>query len=398
MALYDQPHQFTPLLPSEAKIGPLLERASELVRSAGAASQMHVPVALRKLLRSMNSYYSNKIEGQHTRPAEIERALRRDFSANSDLARRQRLAISHIEAEEQLEAEYLGAEGLEQLWRVDALCSVHRELFGRLPPEDLADENGNRFEPGALRQRDVEVGMHVAPAHASVPAFIASWGQTYSHVRQGEMTVVAIAASHHRLAWIHPFPDGNGRVSRLHTHLALHSLGYLGGIWSPLRGFARTHEQYYQTLAHADEPRMGDLDGRGNLSERALMEWITYVLDVCIDQCRFMQESLQMGTMLERIRTCLVVEELRSTGVRQEAAYPLHYLLQTGGELDRGAFVGMMSGMGDRTARAVLSSLINRGLLESDSPRGKVRFGVPHHALRFYFPSLWPEAEAEAEA
>jgi hypothetical protein len=25
-----------------------------------------------------------------------------------------------------------------------------------------------------------------------------------------------------------------------------------------------------------------------------------------------------------------------------------------------------------------------------------VRFGVPQHALRFYFPRLWPEAEAGA--
>ena len=50
------------------------------------------------------------------------------------------------------------------------------------------------------------------------------------------------------------------------------------------RGFARTVDRYYALLAAADEPRRGDLDGRGNLSEAALVDWIDYVADVCLDQ------------------------------------------------------------------------------------------------------------------
>ena len=38
----------------------------------------------------MNSYYTNRIEGQHTLPVEIEQALRNDYSADADKARRQR--------------------------------------------------------------------------------------------------------------------------------------------------------------------------------------------------------------------------------------------------------------------------------------------------------------------
>ncbi len=37
-------------------------------------------------------------------------------------------------------------------------------------------------------------------------------------------------------------------------------------------------------------------------------------------------------------------------------------------------------------------------LLKSDTPQDKLRFGLPLHALRFYFPALWPEAEADADA
>lgn len=31
----------------------------------------------------------------------------------------------------------------------------------------------------------------------------------------------------------------------------------------------------------------------------------------------------------------------------------------------------------------------------TDSSYGSVRFAIPHHALRFYFPALWPEAEQD---
>ncbi|MBB6578829.1 hypothetical protein HNP33_002931 [Comamonas odontotermitis] len=53
-------------------------------------------------------------------------------------------------------------------------------------------------------------------------------------------------------------------------------------------------------------------------------------------------------------------------------------------------------GLGDRMATDALGALIKRGLLKSDSSQGKVRFGMPQHALRFLFPKLWPEAEVDA--
>ena len=129
------------------------------------------------------------------------------------------------------------------------------------------------MEPGQLRCKEVSVGLHIAPAAASVPVFIERWASRYGHVRRGEAALVAMACAHQRLGWIHPFMDGNGRVMRLHTHTLLSSLGYTNGLWSPLRGFARGQERYYALLADADRARRGDLDGRGNLSELALIAW-----------------------------------------------------------------------------------------------------------------------------
>ena len=398
--LYDQPSQMEPLLPGEFKIAPLLERASDLIRNAdrlaGWSAAGTLP-GLRQLLRSMNSYYSNKIEGQHTLPLEIEQALRNDYAKDADKARRQRLALAHMATELQLESLCLQWHH-ERVWRPQTIGEIHQDLFARLPLTDRVQRTGNKtitLEPGQWRQSEVSVGRHAAPAAKSLFDFLAHWSQTYGQARRGEMQVVAMAASHHRLAWIHPFLDGNGRVARLHSHLVLSHMGLTNGLWSPLRGFARSQDAYYAQLAAADEPRAGDLDGRGNLTEAGLLTWIHYVIEACIDQVGFMTQLLSLEGMKDRIAACLNYEEqVVKQGVRTEALRALHYLFSTQTDLDRADFKAML-GLGDRLATAQVSALLARGLLLTDSPYGKLRFGVPQHALRFYFPHLWPEAEAK---
>lgn len=398
VALYDAPHEFEPLLPAPARLEALLAKAHDLSRNATALTGRPSPPELRALLRAMNSYYTNRIEGQHTRPYELEQALRKDFSGDAKLAARQRLALAHIDSEAELETRYAGDAGARALFSAPAIQDIHRDLFERLPTTDLQTDAGVALTPGQWRSQAVSVGRHLAPAADSLPGFIARWSSFYGGVRRGEATLVAAAAAHQRLGWMHPFIDGNGRVMRLHTHLVLHALGCTGGLWSPLRGFARSVDRYYALLAAADEPRRGDLDGRGNLSEQALVDWIDYVLDTCLDQVRFMTATLDLTTMEPRIGACLSFEERTlKSGVRLEALRALHYLFLSGSDIERGEFK-RMTGLGERTAVKLLSALLRRNLLRSDTPQGKVRFGVPLHALRFYFPALWPEAEADTQA
>ena len=403
--VYDHPQQFEPLMPAESVVGPLLERASDLTRaaaalgaSAGKASQSE----LRTLLRSMNSYYTNRIEGEHTRPRDIERALQQDFSANADLARKQRLALAHIRTEKLCEDEadkQVAANGeaaVRQLYSAGALQWLHGELFRDLPQEDLKLADGSLLKPGEFRTRQVAVGQHEPPTAASLPAFIERWAQVYGKERRGEASIVALAAAHHRMAWIHPFLDGNGRAIRLHTHLLLHGWGLTNGLWSPLRGFARSEGQYKALLQAADEHRRGDLDGRGNLSQAALVDWILYVIGICIDQVEFMSKMIDVQGMRGRMEAALAYEAgALKNGVRPEALNALHYLFSSQIELGRADFKAML-GMGERVATEALSALIKRGFLASDSAYGKVRFAVPQHVLRFYFPALWPEAEQDA--
>jgi hypothetical protein len=74
--MYNSSHPFEPLAPSV--IPPTLtEKAAEIAREAMKLSGAAHPTsrgAIRELVRSMNSYYSNRIEGQGTHPLYIEQA------------------------------------------------------------------------------------------------------------------------------------------------------------------------------------------------------------------------------------------------------------------------------------------------------------------------------------
>lgn len=401
---HDHPAHFEPLMPSEAAMRPLLERASDLNRAALALGNGAVSAAqreIRLLLRAMNSYYTNRLEGEHTRPSEIDDALRKDFSKDLDLARRQRLALAHIETEEACEAsldERL-AEGDGDAWRwlysADAVKWLHLKLFEGLSEPDLKLMDNSVLVPGQFRQRQVAVGKHEAPAWEAVGHFLERWAEIYGKVRRGEAAIVAACASHHRLTWVHPMEDGNGRVARLHTHLIFYAMRLTSGLWSPLRGFARSEERYRALLAAADEHRLGDLDGRGNLTQKGLIDWISYVMDVCIDQIEFMTQQLAVGGMRDRIEASVRYDrEVLKLPVRSEVVNVLHYLFTSGIEMPRADFKAM-STLGDRVATQTLSSLLKLGYVATDSAYGNIRFAVPRHALRFYFPTLWPEAEQD---
>lgn len=392
--MYDHIRQFEPLLPASSRREGLLEKAHHLQRLALAAkgrAHTSVMLAIAPLLRAMNSYYTNRIEGQHTLPVEIEQALRQEFAPDADTRRRQRLAVAHIHTEAWAEA-HTAQTRWPLLFEPEVIRVLHQHLFEKLPATDRLGEHGNVLVPGEWRAREVSVGGHVAPQAHAAPLFLKRLAEVYGRTRAGELAIVAVAAAHHRLTWVHPFIDGNGRVARLHSQVLLQGLGLTNGVWSPLRGLAQSQARYYEMLANADLPRRNDLDGRGHLSEEGLVEFCDYFLDTCIDQAAFMTSLLDMQTMKERIAACLAFESHREgSAIRMEALTPMHYLF-LGGPTERGAFKAM-TGLAPRSADRVLQALLARGLLVSDSPKGAIRFAVPLHALRFYFPALWPEAE-----
>lgn len=393
---------FEPLYPEERAIDELREPASVLLaecRKLAGRARQPVLRALRTNLRAMNSYYTNKIEGQHTRPADIERALRKQFDADSALAAKQRLAVAHMEVEEEVEAAYVQTDPRE-LFSPEVVQRVHALLYGRLPEVDRRTEDGSAIVPGEFRSKDVIVGRHVPPPCKDVPALMKAWSDRYLQLAGDESLLIGLACSHQRLAWVHPFIDGNGRAARLHSHLVLHAMRLTNGIWSCMRGLARTQEQYYSCLHNADLPRRNDFDGRGALSQEELVAFVRYFLEMCLDQAGFMQEQIDLDSLRNRLKDLLRhLEECpwqvgsEKSVIKIEALEPLHYVA-IAGPVERSRFISMI-GLGERTGRRVMASLLDYGVLRADAPRAPVEFSVPMKSLRFLFPRLWPEAEAD---
>lgn len=326
----------TPLLPEQADA--LQDLALQVIqRSASIGSRQHQVTlhSLRELLRIINSYYSNLIEGHNTHPHDIARAMQQQYDAEPAKRNLQLESVAHITVQRQMER-CLQGPAPPNIAAQDFLCSLHRDFFSLLPEEflvaaNLDDSRESRVVPGKLREEPVKVGRHDPPGHNSrLTSFMTRFAEAYApENHHGVTKLVAAAAGHHRLMWIHPFLDGNGRVARLFTEAYLQRIPVEGfGLWSVSRGLARKNKDYQTALTWADAPRRNDLDGRGHLSNEGLIRFCSFFLEVCLDQVEY------MGSLL--------------------------------------------------------AQLVDEHLLVSDSPKGAVRIGLPIHAASWFFPELYP--------
>jgi Fic family protein len=343
------------------------------------------------LVRSMNCYYSNLIEGHNTTPFDIDRALAGEYSQEPRKRNLQREARAHIEVQEIIDRGEMPYSALS----VEAILWIHKEFCARLPDELLWVNNpatGEKLQviPGELRKTTVKVGRHVPPEPDTLHALLGRLVEAYSsRMLSKSQRMVAIAAAHHRLAWIHPFLDGNGRVTRLMSHALLRELGVGAELWSVSRGLAREVDRYKALLEAADEPRRGDLDGRGNLTERGLSQFCEFFLVSCVDQVKFMDALLEPTELLNRMEIW-AEEEIRAKRLLK-GSWPLLREAVLVGDFGR-AQAEALTGYQERQARTVLTALLDKGLLVSDSPRSKVRLGFPVEVFERWLPRLYPAA------
>jgi len=378
-----------PMLPEDRQ--ELENLATDLVAKANALAARLNP-ALRAgvgdLVRSMNCYYSNLIEGHRTLPVDIDRALKDDYAKDTEKRNLQREARAHIEVQRVIDR----GEAPVPVVSIEFILWVHREFCSRLPDDLLRVENPQskehqRVVPGELRERQVRIGRHIPPAAADLRAFLDRFVEAYSSPSLSRLRkVIAVAASHHRLAWIHPFLDGNGRVARLFSHAWLRELGIGSEVWAISRGLARNVSEYKSQLARADEPRRGDLDGRGNLTQAGLAEFCEFFLRACLDQVEFMEGLLEPADMLRRMEIWSE-EEIRAKRIPR-GSWPLLHEAVVAGEFARGQ-ASQLTGYEVRQARTVLNALIDAGYLVSPGPRSPVRLGFPVNAVERWLPRLY---------
>lgn len=374
-----------PLFPKRTRR--LEDLCIELAAQASQLKQGIHPIVLSslgELVRSMNCYYSNLIEGHRTTPREIERALNQDLSIDPDQRDLQLEAKAHIEvqrlidtSEDWLDPNPASAEFIQK---------IHHNFYQRLPSTFWQIESAPLL-PGQFRQIDVQIGRHVPPSPETLSRFLSRFERAYAPINLSKLDqLLAVAASHHRFLWIHPFLDGNGRVVRLLSHTYLQRIGVGSSLWSVARGLARQVQDYRQLLAVADGQRQNNYDGRGNLTMSGLVSFSEFFLETCLDQVKFMSKLLEPQQLLKRIEAYVMVET--NTGQLLPGSFPLLRAALIEGEIARGK-AASLTGYQVRQARSVLKRLLDTGLLESSSPKGPVRLAFPVKAAEQWLPRLW---------
>ena len=143
--------------------------------------------------------------------------------------------------------------------------------------------------PGELRTRHVKVRAHI-PDPADLSAFLKRFAEAYNGQHLSKLRkVIGVAASHHRLLWIHPFVDGNGRVARLLSHAWSCSTW----AWAPKsgrssRGLARNVAAYRVRLMACRRATRAAISMAAEIFTQAgLNESCRFFLQVCVDQVSF---------------------------------------------------------------------------------------------------------------
>jgi Fic family protein len=380
------------VLSQDSKHRPALNDLAIELATASAGLRRSLPDGILRglatLARSMNCYYSNLIEGHDTHPVDIERALRNDYSTDPEKRNLQLEAQAHVAVQEWIDRGSLKGKAT----TANTIREIHRRFYELLPNELLWVEHPGTKEklqviPGKFRKHEVEVGKHVPVSPGALPRFLERFEDVYSKLGKSE-TILAAAAAHHRLAWIHPFLDGNGRVIRLMSYATLLEQLSTGGIWSIARGLARNVEDYKSHLANCDVPRRDDLDGRGHLSEEALAEFTRFFLEICLDQVKFMEELVQPDKLRARIKLW-ADEQIATDALPEKAGVVLDAILYRG-ELPRSE-VSELLGSSPRTGRRVVSALVDHGVVSSETARAPLRITFPARLASRWMPGLFPE-------
>lgn len=364
--------------------------ALELAEKSSGFRKSLPPVtalALSELVRAMNCYYSNLIEGHNTHPIDIERAMNGDYSENEEKRSLQLEAFAHIEVQKWIDEGGLVGRPTSS----ENLREIHKRFCELLPPELLVVENPNTGEqvdviPGEFRSGDVQVGSHIAISAGAVPRFVGRMDDAYKGTgRVG--SILAAACAHHRMLWVHPFVDGNGRVARLMSYAMILQSLETQGLWSVARGLARNVSAYKGHLAACDMDRRNDLDGRGHLSEESLAEFVKFFLNTCIDQVTFMETLMRPDRLRDRVMIW-TEEQMRAKILPSKSDVVLKMALYDG-EVKR-ADIPEQLGVTERTAARITSALVKTGVLTSESTRAPLRLAFPATIADRWLPGLFP--------
>ena len=172
---------FTPIIPTDL-LGniddDILVLAEEVcIKSATLTGGHNIFTieAIKELLRTINSYYSNKIESQGTHPIDIDRAMKEDFFDDAKKKNLQILSLQHIEVQKFVEEYFIKNKSLTP-FSEEFIKSIHNNFYSSRDMEVFLNIKQNdkyiQMRAGEFRDKDVYIAKHIAPEYQHIESLI----------------------------------------------------------------------------------------------------------------------------------------------------------------------------------------------------------------------------------
>jgi Fic family protein len=265
----------------------IIELEKLRVKKLGGPVPPYIFFQLKEIFQILESLGSARIEGNNTTLAEfIEKVIEKTPKETKDEKLRE---IFNIERS----IDFIEDNVDEQRVIDRALVSeVHKLIVDGLSPPPGGE--GSRH-PGTLRSVNVSVQKSslVPPDHTRVPDYFEELLTFTNQKIESKYDLLITALAHHRMAWIHPFDNGNGRLIRMFTYALLIKQGFKiksGRILNPTAIFCMDRNKYYDMLALADTG-----------AEDNVLRWCTYVLQGLLAEIEKIDRLLDLSYMTNEI-------------------------------------------------------------------------------------------------
>lgn len=268
--------------------GVIFELEKLRVKKLGGPVPPHVFFQIKDIFQMLESLGSARIEGNNTTLAEyIEKVI--ENRSKKIVADEKFKEIENIE-----KSIAFIEENIDRMTKFDRaiISEIHKILVDELtlPPTG----EGSRY-PGMLRPINVSIqkSSHTPPEAIKVPELFDELMEFVNQPLKTQYHLLAIALSHHKMAWIHPFDNGNGRLVRMFTYALLIKQGFQvksGRILNPTAIFCMDRNKYYEMLALADSEE-----------EDNVLEWCLYVLEGLRSEIEKIDNLLDLRYMVDVI-------------------------------------------------------------------------------------------------
>ncbi len=255
------------------------------VKQLGGPVPPYIFFQLKDIFQMMESLGSARIEGNHTTLAEfVEKIIDQIPKDTKEESVRE---IFNIERAIKFIEDNISENG--KITRAH-ISELHKIIVDGLTPPNRGE--GSNY-PGDLRPINVGIqgSSHVPPDKVKVPEYFDELIAFVNADTDPQNHLLVTALSHHRMAWIHPFDNGNGRLIRMFTYALLIKQGFKvhnGRILNPTAIFCMDRNEYYRNLGLADT---GEKD--------KVLQWCQYVLEGLREEIEKIDRLLDLKYMTD---------------------------------------------------------------------------------------------------